>query len=170
MNRVSGNTVRSSTNSIDMSVIYRKVAEPEDIYIIGSNIGSVKHCLLLDDDYVSVEIRSGNNIEYVETDGGAYIVNLAELRELLSEFKFGGQSEYVVIRGFKGNIMLKGLIDDREVLEYHDPKLHLHHVIYEMIDDKDDNMNWAEVSCHLLFEGDHLISPVKYQEDLLKLV
>jgi len=155
-----------------MSVIYRTIEEPTDVYVAGCYFDTIDKCLLIDDDYMSMEVHCNGQIRYVESDGGVYVATKEEMIKLLKGCNVpahDGDLEFVVVRGFKGNILLKGSINDDEVLtkDNFESDVHLHHKLSAMVDDED---RFPEISCCLEFEGDYLISPIKNCEELYKLV
>lgn len=155
-----------------MSVIYRTIEEPTDIYVAGCYFDTLDKCLLVDEDYISVEVRSNGDVRYIETDGSVYVATEAEMIKLLKECNVpahDGDLEFVVVRGFKGNILLKGFIDANEVLtkDNFDRTAHLYHELYAMVDDED---RFPEISYYLEFEGESIVSPIKNCEELYKLV
>jgi len=155
-----------------MSVIYRTIEEPTDIYVAGCYLDTIDKCLLIDDDYTSMEVRSNGETRYVECDGGVYVVTKEEMIKLLKASNVPGHDgdlEFVVVRDFKGNILLRGFIDADEVLtkDNFNPVEHLQHALNDLVDDEN---RFPEVSCFLEFEGDYMISPIKNCEELYKLV
>lgn len=154
-----------------MSVIYRTIKEHTDIYVAGCYFDTLDKCLLFNDDYTIVEVRSNGDARYIETDGSVYVATHAEIVKLLKECNVpahDGDLEFVVVRGFKGNILLKGFIDADEVLtkDNFDRTSHLFHDLYAMVDEEN---RFAEVDYYLEFEGDYLVSPVKNCDELYKL-
>lgn len=158
-----------------MSVIYRNIKEQTDVYVAGCYFDTIDKCLLVDDDYISVEVRSGAEVRYVDTDGGAYVLTKEEMIEFLKGCNVPAHDsdlEFVVIRGFKGNIILHGSINSEDVLTEanYDRKDHLRHLLYDLLNDDDDSHRFPEIDYYLEFEGDYPISPVKSTNELLKLV